>query len=374
MDSGVMPERPPPATEYDRRKAYHLRVEMGYAWSYVESKMNYSQREMSRWIKRYKEEGTFRSVREVKKTIGKTRTMRSLSLVAQNSMISVVCSKRSIYYKDVQYSVWLRTGEVASVSAIKAACLAYGLTSKVATTYSLHRDRDAMRTHAQLRSRYLQRQLLFVDECHKNGKEFGRKYAKALKGERAYVPLAWQVGKAFTVLAAMDETGLVARKVQQLATGAAESHLPKALTRQLWLAMFKEAVLPTLNPADSRRLPRSVVVIDNCSLHWGNDIDDPEQHMQFVNQLHALIKSREFTCPRTGRTVTPKLCYTPPYCPRANAIEAMFKAMNDYIRTHANGVSKTHPKQAIENGLLSVTCETATKLVRQSCLDVHSWL
>ena len=59
---------------------------------------------------------------------------------------------------------------------------------------------------------------------------------------------------------------------------------------------------------------------------------------------------------------------------RANAIEAMFKAMNDDIRANTHGLSKTNPQQAILNGLLSVTCEEATKLVRQSCLDVYSWL
>ena len=93
-----------------------------------------------------------------------------------------------------------------------------------------------------------------------------------------------------------------------------------------------------------------------------------------MNELHETIKERTFICPVSGRQIAPKLIYTPPYCPRANAIENMFKAMNDDIRANTHGLAHTNPRQAIYNGLLSVTSHEATKLVRQSCLDVHSWL
>jgi transposase len=374
MLKSVMPEHNPDADENLRRRAYHLRVEERTEWSEVIKAIGYNRRTITKWIRAYQATGSFASARIAKKSIGK-RKMRSLSVHAQNEMLALVLKKRDIYYKEVQWAVWTRTGEWASVSAIAAACKAHGITSKVATTFSLHRDREAMRTHAQLRSMYLQRQLVFVDECHKNGKEFGRRNAKSMAGERAYVPLMPHMGKAWTVLAAMDETGLVAAAIVQLAVGSADSDMPHALNRARWLELFEIHVLPTLNPADARRLARSVVVIDNASLHWGNEEEDEdEQQGRFMNQLHELSKSRRFVCPTTGRTVTPKLVYTPPYCPRANAIEAMFKAMNDDIRANTHGLSRTNPKQAIENGLMSVTREEATKLVRQSCLDVHSWL
>ena len=288
-------------------------------------------------------------------------------------MISALVKDYDIYYYELQDLVWRRTGEVASVAAIAAACKRCGFTSKVASTVSLHRNRDAMREHAKLRSLFHVRQLLFVDEAHKAGRDLGRRYAKSRKGEKAWVPLSEHLGRAWTLLAAMDVTGLVAVKVQELSCKAG-SYLPRALNRALWLQLFQERILPLLQPFDGRRLPRSVVVIDNASLHWGNDEDDEDEALVFVNQLDELIRSQVSINPATGQRVHPILCYTPPYCSRANAIEAMFKCMNSYIKAHAHGISKTDPKQAIKNGLLSVSADTAHTLVVQSCLDVESWL
>ena len=176
-------------------------------------------------------------------------------------------------------------------------------------------------------------------------------------------------------VAAIDTTGLVAHKVQELATRhQQDSRLPKALNRELWLQMFTAHILPMLQPHDERRLPRSVVVIDNASLHWGSDDDDEATSGAFVNALDALIRSQTSINPRTGRTVHSILIYTPPYCPRSNAIEAGFKTMNDYIKQHEDGISKTDPAQAITNGLQAVTGKLALKLVKQSNYDVMSWL
>ena len=104
------------------------------------------------------------------------------------------------------------------------------------------------------------------------------------------MPLSEHLGRAWTLLAAMDVTGLVAVKVQELSCKAG-SYLPRALNRALWLQLFQERILPLLQPFDGRRLPRSVVVIDNASLHWGNDEDDEDEALVFVNQLDELIRS-----------------------------------------------------------------------------------
>ena len=42
--------------------------------------------------------------------------------------------------------------------------------------------------------------------------------------------------------------------------------------------------------------------------------------------------------------------YTPPYCPRSNAIEAMFKGMNDYNRTE-RVLAQSDPQSCIKQGM-----------------------
>ena len=93
-----------------------------------------------------------------------------------------------------------------------------------------------------------------------------------------------------------------------------------------------------------------------------------------IPQSNRAAYSQTSINPRTGRTVHPILIYTPPYCPRSNAIEAGFKTMNDYIKQHEDGISQTDPAAAITNGLKRVTGELALKLVKQSHYDVMSWL
>jgi hypothetical protein len=59
------------------------------------------------------------------------------------------------------------------------------------------------------------------------------------------------------------------------------------------------------------------------------------------------------------------LLYTPPYCPRANAVESIFKEMTDYCRRHREA-TKRDPPAAMTAGLLAVTPEKAATFVWKS--------
>ena len=49
------------------------------------------------------------------------------------------------------------------------------------------------------------------------------------------------------------------------------------------MLMFRECIVPHLNPCDERQLPRSVLVLDNCSLHWFK----PDE----INEVRAEIEA-----------------------------------------------------------------------------------
>ena len=120
--------------------------------------------------------------------------------------------------------------------------------------------------------------------------------------------------------------------------------------------MFCRTILPHIGNAELGE-PNSVIVIDNASLHWGDDEDGST-----VNQLDVLIRSKG------GR-----LLYTPPFCPRANACEDFFKAMNDVIKRDEK-LAESDPEAAILEGLLAVGAEKATGYVLSSEKKVTSWL
>ena len=147
---------------------------------------------------------------------------------------------------------------------------------------------------------------------------------------------------------------LVDWSIQELASSPT-ARLPKAVDRELWLLMFRESVLPHLQPCDARMLPRSVLVIDNCSLHWKVTADD-------VNELE-----------REVRSVGARLLYIPQYCPRANAIEAGFSQMNRFIEEDVE-LADRDPERAIHEALLQIGPRYGNAFVRRSVKDVRKWL
>eukprot|EP01047_Picozoa_sp_COSAG01_P056120 COSAG01_NODE_6327_length_3734_cov_1.460523_1_plen_374_part_00 len=343
------------SNEWLRNRVIELRDEEEMMWEEIARFAGYSRKSCSTWYREAKETGFLQSQR------WRRTHWHKLSLAAQHEMMAAIREQPDLYYDQLQHIVWQRTGEAVSVSTIGKMCRKAGLRHKRASAISLHRDKEAMRQHALLRQKIHYKQIISVDESHTAGRNLGRRYAKVRPGEGAYVPLSDHLGRAWTVLAAMNHTGLVDCHVQELAQKADDAHLPKAINRELWMHMFRTTILPYLQPCDERQLANSVVVIDNCSLHLGST--DEEDNADFVNELNDLVRSKGAI-----------LCYTPPYCPRSNPIEAMFHLMKRHIERHAHTTVQADPAAAIEAGLLSVSSEKADALVRRSEKDVRSWL
>jgi|EP01047_Picozoa_sp_COSAG01_P036694 transposase len=336
-----------------RKRCVELR-EQNWEWQEISDALGYCPRSCQTWYLHHCNTGVHCSSRRHQKGWSK------LSLLAQNEMELALSQRPHTFYDELQTLVWERTGESVSISTIGRMCRSAGYTNKRASNISTHRNKHAMREHALLRQRFHYTQFICIDEAHKGGKNLGRRYAKVRRGERAYVPLSSHIGRSWTVLAAMNFKGYVDGDVQELAS-TPDSYLPKALNREMWLEMFRVKILPYLNPADERQLHNSVVIIDNASLHWGNDSED--EVLAMVNTLYDWVTA-------AGAV----LIYTPPYCPRANPIEAMFNLMNKFLEREVDGITRTDPESAIEEGLMSVSAETAEALIVRSVKDVQSWL
>ncbi|QRV90661.1 DDE superfamily endonuclease [Ceratobasidium sp. AG-Ba] len=81
------------------------------------------------------------------------------------------------------------------------------------------------------------------------------------------------------------------------------------VNRERFLTFVREQVAPLLNPFSAVGSPRSIVVLDNCAIHHGEDI-------------------REIVEEECGA----KLCFLPPYSPDLNPIEQAFSAMKAHLR------------------------------------------
>ena len=94
---------------------------------------------------------------------------------------------------------------------------------------------------------------------------------------------------------------------------------------------MRDHVFEHINPSDERRLPRSVLVMDNCSLHWFS----PEQRNQLIEEVEALGA---------------EILFIPQYEPRANAIEGGFSQMNKFLEDDLTLASRGGPGRTPASG------------------------
>jgi hypothetical protein len=215
------------------------------------------ERTIERWIERYAD-----SELENAEYTRDVASRYKLSPLAVQCLITTLDGDPALYYDEVQFRIWARTDEVASLSTIQRLGKELGYDDKVSSTVSHRRVPEIMRLHAECRDLFHWKQFIFVDEVHKRGRDMKRKRAKGRFGAAAYTPLSVHLGRAWTVLACANWQGIKDFEIQELASN--HNDLPRALDRAAFMHMFRLCVLPWLNPCDDRCLDNSVVIIDNC--------------------------------------------------------------------------------------------------------------
>lgn len=106
---------------------------------------------------------------------------------------------------------------------------------------------------------YNPEQLLFVDECSVTSRDVHRTTAWRPLGKDACVGIKQLRGpKSISVLASFDVNGFVTWKSQKC-----------AFTNSFHRA-FVETIIPIMNPFP---LPRSIIVLDNCSIHHYTELE-----------------------------------------------------------------------------------------------------
>ena len=271
-------------------------------WEHVEDTIRYDRRTMRGWVAEAAAEASRAELSSVGlgaalKPVQKARGGKlKLSAAAQAEVVRALNEDPCLYYDELMFLVYTRTNECVSKYTVRRVAIENGFKLKVVAPVSAHRNKHTMMLHAQLRTQYHWRQYLFVDEAHKRGRDMIRKKGKAQGNRKCFVPLSEHLSRSWTMVAAMNYTGLVAYRIQEL--GPIGGPLPHAINRQLWLDMFAAFILPHIGDARKKE-PNSVVIIDNASLHWGSDGEST------LNALHEMIKKKGGI-----------LVYTPPFCPR----------------------------------------------------------
>ena len=143
---------------------------------------------------------------------------------------------------------------------------------------------------------YYPEQLIFVDETSKDARSSYRARGWSKMGSPAFATQTFERGTRISVLASLGVHGFIDWCMTA-----------DTFTRDAFHHAFIECVLPHLCPWPG---PRSIVVLDNASIHRYPELAD--------------------VCAIVGA----KLVYLPPYTPQLNPIECGFNLMKSWLLRH----------------------------------------
>ncbi len=160
---------------------------------------------------------------------------------------------------------------------------------------------------------------VWVDETGSNLKDMLRQYGYALCGERAVSRKMLIRGQRISTIAAICTEGLLA--FDMITTSVNSEH---------FYDFIRGDLIPELLPFDGQN-PRSVVVMDNCSIHTVQEVAD-----LFDNTGILLL-------------------FLPPYSPDFNPIELTFSHIKRYLKNHEDIMHIIPLQQILKAAFDSIT-------------------
>lgn len=207
--------------------------------------------------------------------------------------------------------------------------LRYGLTRRKLQTIAYQRDEYVRSEYIRFMSDVAPNMLLFLDETAADNRTHQRSHGYFPHGTtRPCVRGNYARRKKVSLLAGLDMNGACGAFI---VNGAFNSNL--------FMLALEVDILPRLGRYIFHE-DRSVVVMDNCSIHSA-------QAVQLIRERGAIV------------------AFLPSYSPDLNPIEMMFNQVKQWLRAHRDEYD-CHQKLAILSALASVTSTNAQRYF-QTC-------
>ena len=150
---------------------------------------------------------------------------------------------------------------------------------------------------------------IWIDESNKDRKAMRRRYGWAPKGTQAEVSNYFNQDRRYTLIAACDYIGFILEACDTVMHTVHEKQEEGTVDTERFVQYILTKFVPILGNY-SRQEPRSVVFMDNCSIHL-----DPRVE-------HAIMQAGA------------RLVYTAPYCPEPVPIEYIFSKWKAFLKRH----------------------------------------
>ena len=223
---------------------------------------------------------------------------RRLSVGEELLVISLVLDRPHIYLQEICEEVSAEMGVAVSVSTVCRLLKRHGLTRKRIRQIAIQRNIQYRGEFMAEILQYEKEQLVWVDEMGSNRRDAFRKNGYAIRGETPFFQRLLERGQRITAIAAMTVDGIIALQCTKNSVDA-----------DVFYDFVRSHLIPNMHQYDGVA-PRSVVVLDNCSIHHVSEVAD-------LFQLAGVM-----------------VIFLPPYSPDYNPIESAFGFVKSYLKKH----------------------------------------
>ena len=247
-----------------------------------------STRSVRRFLALFEETG------DVSPAIQQRGPPRSLDAFEEMSLIQSLLNKPEMYLEELRQELIEISGTDVSVSTICKTLKRLGFSRKKLRQVALQRSEE-QRLEFKEEMAYLDADMLvWIDECGSNRRNEVRKYGYSLRG---LTPISYKLvshGQRFSAIPVVTTRGIEDVFVTN-----------KSVNGDMFLQFVEQCLVPVLQPFNGSN-PRSVVIMDNASIHHVADV------VERIQQTGALIR------------------FLPPYSPDFNPAK-VFSKMKKFL-------------------------------------------
>ena len=256
---------------------------------------------------------------------------RKLSEIEELTVLQSFLNNPGIYLSEVQADLFDITGTWVDISTICRTATRLGLTHQ-------KMKKVAVRRSEVLRARYMVEMeefdpdmFVFIDETGCERRNLVRTYGYGLRGIPPISHHLVVYGKRISAIGIMTTRGV---EDAYLVDGPVNG--------KIFLDFVQRCLLDVIQPFDGNN-PRSVVVLDNASIHHLETVID------LIEAAGALVR------------------FLPPYSPDLNPIEELFSQVKSYLREHQQSyLGSSEPRVLISNAFASVTPQQCQNYIKHA--------
>lgn len=244
----------------------------------------------------------------------------AMSEFEEITLLEMLLNKPSMYLREVQQEILRTTGSCYDCATFCRAIKRLGMTRKKIRHVAIQMcDVKRARYISEIMD-FDPKTLIFIDETGSNRRNTVRKFGYSLQGMTPVSHKFTVYGKRLSAIGILTYRGI---EDIYIAEGNVNS--------DIFLDFIVRCLIPLLLPFDGDN-PRSVVIIDNASIH----------HVEMVTRLISAAGAL--------------LRFLPPYSPDLNPIEETFSKVKSYLRDNELAYQSTStPRIMFAEAFTSVT-------------------